>query len=230
MSKRSFSPKHKTFLSISKIHWIPKRTDSYLYPPICMTSTTQIHKFYPAMARPPDLNPLSIENPPGQRGRGAGPDAAFSHFSTVLTISASITNAIQRIKMNRTEALDLGRRVQVLLDLMEPLHSDQAKIHDLFGKNAAIKLTECLERCAKAVGVQTNQGTFGRVIRVQSDASILVALSQELNECVQLLGLDIQLHENQLDVRGLDVLLFFTYDADNFRSQRPNYHSEYQQV
>jgi hypothetical protein len=182
---------------------------------------------------PPNLDtPDHMSRPPGMRGQGAW--SLPSEFSTVLTTSASIISAIQRVKVNRTEALNLGRRVQVLMDIIEPLRSDCARIDDLFGQDAARKLCECLGRCAEAVGVQTNRRVWGRVIRVQSDASTLVALSKELNECAQLLGFDIQSHENRSDVRGSRTLLFFGFNvknnAANLRSQRPNYSSEYQQA
>jgi len=113
--------------------------------------------------------------------------------SSIISVGTAIVPAVQRVKNNRKEAIALGRRVQVVLDVAESMSSEL--MTNQFRREEVTQILACFDRCAEAVGAQKSEGVGTRVFGVQSDEQTLRTLSKELSECLQWLGLELQLYE-----------------------------------
>ncbi|PPQ74100.1 hypothetical protein CVT26_006479 [Gymnopilus dilepis] len=148
----------------------------------------KLEHMYPSMDR--------YESP--MRTRPApSPGIGIGSISTLLRIGGTIISLVQAAKDNREEALAIGRRVQVVLDVTETLNTDL--MNRRVRRDEVDALMDCLQKCAEVVADQTAKGAMKRAVDVQSDKLKLQELDKELSECLVRLGIDLQLHQQVLD-------------------------------
>ena len=126
------------------------------------------------------------------------PDGMGIGLSTFIRLGGSIISMVQGAKNNREEALAIGRRVQVVLDVVEILDTEL-----LSGKVRRCEvdaLLHCLQTCAEVVSAQTGKGSVKQTVNVQADRVRLRELEKELSERILRLGIDLQLHLQKLEV------------------------------
>jgi hypothetical protein len=179
----------------------------------------KLDKLGQEMARAyPEIEPYQSALPGGDldkpRGAQAPPEISWGLVSSVINVSSTIIAAVRSVKDNRKTALALVRRVQVVMDVMEPL-KDPERMPRQMRRVEVEKLLACLGRCAEAVGAQTEKGLVMRVAGMHADDQKLRALSDELSDCLQRLGLDLGLHLRSLDVSApVKVNLFLIVDCN----------------
>jgi hypothetical protein len=152
----------------------------------------------------PGIKPYQSDVP-RWRAPNAPPEVGWGLVSSIIKVSGAILAAVQAVKNHRKDAIALGRRVQVALDVAESMSSELMTRR--FRREEVEQLLVCLDQCAEAVGAQTSKGVGARIVGVlQTDESGLRGLSKELSECLQRLGLELQLFEKHMDVSTHDSI------------------------
>ncbi|KAF8901218.1 hypothetical protein CPB84DRAFT_1962159 [Gymnopilus junonius] len=169
--------------------------------------TKKLQRLYPSMERYPA--PLVPPHAPLDMAPGLG----IGGISSLIRLGGTIISLVQGAKNNREEAFSIGRRVQVVLDVIESLNSDL--MNRRVRRDEVDALMSCLQKCAEVVADQTAKGAGKRALDVQSDRSKLKDLEKELTDCLVRLGIDLQLHQ-----KSLDTELMFNVTANISRLEK----------